>query len=89
MYTRAADSGWLKDNKPYTAELLLGHLGYGTHGKNIIETVHPFLRQHKWISRNLVLAGNFNLTNVDELFEELVSLKVRLSIEAEICVYNL
>jgi len=65
---------WLKDNLPYTGELLMGHLRYGTHGKNIIETCHPFLRQNNWISRNLVLAGNFNLTNVDEMFEELVTL---------------
>ena len=65
---------WLKDQKPYTGELLLGHLRYGTHGKNIIETVHPFLRQNNWISRNLVLAGNFNLTNVDQLFKELLDL---------------
>lgn len=68
------DPLWLKANKPYTGELLLGHLRYGTHGKNIIETVHPFLRQNNWISRNLVLAGNFNLTNVNELFNELVEL---------------
>ena len=65
---------WLKDNKPYTGELLMGHLRYGTHGDNSIETCHPFLRQNNWISRNLVLAGNFNMTNVDELFEELVQL---------------
>jgi amidophosphoribosyltransferase len=64
---------WLKENKPYTGELLLGHLRYGTHGPNTIETVHPFLRQNNWITRNLVLAGNFNLTNVDELFAELLS----------------
>lgn len=69
-----SDPIWLKENKPYTGELLLGHLRYGTHGKNIIETVHPFLRQNNWISRNLVLAGNFNMTNVDELFKELVDL---------------
>ncbi len=68
------DPVWLKENKPYTGELLLGHLRYGTHGKNIIETVHPFLRQNNWISRNLVLAGNFNLTNVEELFGELLDL---------------
>lgn len=67
------DPKWLKDNKPYTGELLLGHLRYGTHGANTIETVHPFLRQNNWISRNLVLAGNFNLTNVDEMFAELLS----------------
>ena len=68
------DPAWLKNNKPYTGELLLGHLRYGTHGKNIIESVHPFLRQNNWISRNLVIAGNFNLTNVAELFQELVEL---------------
>ncbi|MEO7174219.1 MAG: amidophosphoribosyltransferase [Saprospiraceae bacterium] len=68
------DSEWLKDHKPYTGELLLGHLRYGTHGLNTIETCHPFLRQNNWISRNLVMAGNFNLTNVDELFEELIEL---------------
>jgi amidophosphoribosyltransferase len=66
------DAHWLKENKPYTGELLLGHLRYGTHGPNTIETVHPFLRQNNWITRNLVLAGNFNLTNVDELFSELL-----------------
>ena len=69
-----ADSEWLKHNIPYTGEVLLGHLRYGTHGDNSIETVHPFLRQSNWISRNLVLAGNFNLTNVDSLFQELVEL---------------
>lgn len=69
-----ADPDWLKSNRPYTGELLLGHLRYGTHGKNTIETCHPFLRQNNWISRNLVVAGNFNLTNVDELFGELVAL---------------
>lgn len=68
------DPAWLKTNKPYTGELLLGHLRYGTHGVNTIETVHPFLRQNNWITRNLVLAGNFNLTNVDELFGELLDL---------------
>jgi amidophosphoribosyltransferase len=67
------DMEWLKKNKPYIGELLLGHLRYGTHGANNIETVHPFLRQNNWISRNLVCAGNFNLTNIDELFNELLS----------------
>ncbi len=71
---RMDDVEWLKANKPYTGELLLGHLRYGTHGDNTIETCHPFLRQNNWISRNLILAGNFNLTNVDELFEELIDL---------------
>lgn len=68
------DTVWLKENMPYMGELLLGHLRYGTHGDNTIESCHPFLRQNNWISRNLVLAGNFNLTNVDELFGELVEL---------------
>jgi amidophosphoribosyltransferase len=67
------DPVWLQSHMPYTGELLMGHLRYGTHGANTIETVHPFLRQNNWISRNLVLAGNFNLTNVEELFAELVS----------------
>ncbi len=67
------DAAWLKENKPYTGEVLLGHLRYGTHGSNTIETVHPFLRQNNWITRNLVLAGNFNMTNIDELFAELIS----------------
>lgn len=69
-----ADCTWLKENKPYVGELLLGHLRYGTHGNNTIEHVHPFHRQSNWINRNLILAGNFNLTNVDELFHELVDL---------------
>ncbi len=68
------DPAWLKENKPYMGELLLGHLRYGTHSDNSIETCHPFLRQNNWITRNLILAGNFNLTNVDELFQELLEL---------------
>ncbi|MEL6718008.1 MAG: amidophosphoribosyltransferase [Bacteroidota bacterium] len=68
------DADWLKKNKPFVGELLLGHLRYGTHGLNAKENCHPFIRKNNWISRNLILAGNFNLTNVDELFEELVSL---------------
>lgn len=68
------DPHFMKEHMPYTGELLLGHLRYGTHGDNGIETCHPFLRQNNWITRNLILAGNFNLTNVDELFDELVGL---------------
>jgi amidophosphoribosyltransferase len=68
------DPTWMKANKPYTGELLIGHLRYGTHGKNDIETCHPFLRQSNWKNRNLIVAGNFNLTNVDEMFNELVAL---------------
>jgi amidophosphoribosyltransferase len=63
---------YLKEHLPYTGELLMGHLRYGTHGANTIEQVHPFLRPNNWISRNLLLAGNFNMTNVDELFNFLV-----------------
>lgn len=65
---------WLKENVAFTGELWLGHLRYGTHGKNSLESVHPFLRQNNWRSRNLVMAGNFNMTNVDELFNILVNL---------------
>jgi amidophosphoribosyltransferase len=68
------DTAWLKSNAAYAGEVLLGHLRYGTHGDNSIELVHPFHRQNNWINRNLLLAGNFNLTNVDELFQELVEL---------------
>jgi amidophosphoribosyltransferase len=68
------DGEWLKKNVAFSGELLLGHLRYGTYGKNSIENCHPFLRQNNWKSRNLVVAGNFNLTNVDELFNQLVDL---------------
>ncbi len=68
------DPKWLKGNVPFMGELLLGHLRYGTHGSNGIQTCHPFLRRNNWITRNLILAGNFNMTNVDVLFEELVAL---------------
>ena len=68
------DERWLKRNLAFSGELWLGHLRYGTHGFNSIENVHPFLRQNNWRSRNLVMAGNFNMTNVDELFDILVNL---------------
>jgi amidophosphoribosyltransferase len=68
------DEKWLKQNVPFTGELWLGHLRYGTHGLNSIENVHPFLRQNNWRSRNLVMAGNFNMTNVDDLFDLLINL---------------
>jgi len=68
------DENWLKEKVAFTGELWLGHLRYGTHGLNSIENVHPFLRQNNWRSRNLVMAGNFNMTNVDELFNILVDL---------------
>ena len=63
---------FLKKNVGFTGELFLGHLRYGTFGRNSKESCHPFLRQNNWITRNLVVAGNFNLTNVDELFEVLL-----------------
>lgn len=68
------DVQWLKLNYPFVAETYLGHLRYGTFGSNNIDNVHPVMRQNNWKSRNLVLAGNFNLTNVDELFKTLVEL---------------
>jgi amidophosphoribosyltransferase len=68
------DAEWLKENISFTGEVLLGHLRYGTHGKNSIESCHPFLRQNNWMTRNLVIAGNFNMTNVEELLEQLYEL---------------
>jgi len=71
---KALDSFWLQNNVAFSGEILMGHLRYGTHGSNEIENCHPFLRQSNWKSRNLVMAGNFNMTNVDELFNKLVQL---------------
>jgi amidophosphoribosyltransferase len=71
---KMADAAWLKENVSFTGEVLLGHLRYGTHGKNSIENCHPFLRQNNWQTRNLVIAGNFNMTNVDELLQQLYDL---------------
>ena len=68
------NSTWMKKNLPFTGELFLGHLRYGTFGGNTIEQCHPFLRQNNWKTRNLALAGNFNMTNVDELFQQLTDL---------------
>ncbi|MEI6696178.1 MAG: amidophosphoribosyltransferase [Bacteroidota bacterium] len=68
------DVNWMKENVGFTGELFLGHLRYGTFGKNSIENIHPFVRANNWMSRNLVAAGNFNLTNMDELFNKLVRL---------------
>ncbi len=68
------DVTWLKENVPYIGEALLGHVRYGTHGKNSIESVHPFLRQNNWMHRNLIVAGNFNMTNNSELFGNLLNL---------------
>ena len=63
-----------KKNIPYIGELLLGHVRYGTFGQNSIENVHPFLRQNNWMHRNLIIAGNFNMTNTNELFDNLIKL---------------
>ena len=68
------DVNWQKEHLPYIGELFLGHVRYGTFGKNSIESVHPFLRQNNWMHRNLIVAGNFNMTNVKELFQSLVEL---------------
>ncbi|MBP5982681.1 MAG: class II glutamine amidotransferase [Fluviicola sp.] len=68
------DVAYLKKHAGFTGELFLGHLRYGTFGRNSIESCHPFLRQNNWITRNLVVAGNFNLTNVDELFSILLEI---------------
>ena len=68
------DANWLKEHISFTGEVLMGHLRYGTHGKNSIESCHPFLRQNNWMTRNLVISGNFNMTNVDELLEQLFEL---------------
>ena len=68
------DVQWLKENVSFSGELFLGHLRYGTYGGNSVEHCHPFLRQNNWMTRNLVLAGNFNMTNVDELFNQLIDL---------------
>ncbi|MCO6495451.1 MAG: amidophosphoribosyltransferase [Bacteroidetes bacterium] len=65
---------WLKTHFPYAGEVMLGHLRYGTEGGNKMENIHPFLRQNNWMSRNLMIAGNHNLTNVDELFQTLIDL---------------
>ena len=73
-HTKLGDPAWLKENLPFVGELYLGHLRYGTYGGNSIEQCHPFLRQNNWVTRNLILAGNFNMTNVDQLFNNLVDL---------------
>ena len=70
----ANDVAAQKKNIPYIGELFLGHVRYGTFGKNSVESVHPFLRQNNWMHRNLIMAGNFNMTNVKELFSNLIEL---------------
>jgi amidophosphoribosyltransferase len=72
--SQTKDADYLKKHAPYVGELYLGHLRYGTHGGNSKDLCHPFIRENNWMSRNLMLAGNFNLTNVDELFDLLIEL---------------
>ncbi|MCF6280529.1 MAG: amidophosphoribosyltransferase [Flavobacteriaceae bacterium] len=71
---RKDDVQWQKENMPYVGELFLGHVRYGTFGKNSLESVHPFLRQNNWKHKNLIVAGNFNLTNSDKIMQELIEL---------------
>ncbi len=71
---KSEDVNWQKENLPYLGELYLGHVRYGTFGKNSIESVHPFLRQSNWKHKNLIVAGNFNMTNSAELLQELIDL---------------
>ena len=68
------DVEWQEKNMPYVGNLFLGHVRYGTFGKNSIESVHPFLRQSNWKHKNLIVAGNFNMTNSNQMLEELVEL---------------
>ncbi|HMM11906.1 MAG TPA: class II glutamine amidotransferase [Bacteroidales bacterium] len=71
---RLNDIQWLKSNVQFTGELFMGHLRYGTFGGNNLQNLHPFIRHNNWMTRTLILAGNFNMTNVDELFNKLVEL---------------
>jgi len=72
--TKKNDVQWQLENMPYVGNLFLGHVRYGTFGKNSIESVHPFLRQNNWKHKNLIVAGNFNMTNSNELLQELIEL---------------
>lgn len=68
------DAKWAKDNLPFASEIYMGHLRYGTFGRNSVEFCHPVVRENNWKSRNLAVAGNFNMTNVDEIFNHLIEL---------------
>ena len=72
--TKKDDVKWQEENMPYVGNLFLGHVRYGTFGKNSIESVHPFLRQSNWKHQNLIVAGNFNMTNSKQMLEELIEL---------------
>jgi len=71
---KANDVQWQIENMPYVGNLFLGHVRYGTFGKNSIESVHPFLRQNNWKHKNLIVAGNFNMTNSNEILQELIEI---------------
>lgn len=71
---KMADAEWAKRHLPYASEVYLGHLRYGTFGRNEVKYCHPVVRKNNWKSRNLALAGNFNMTNVDEIFDQLLTL---------------
>ncbi len=71
---RINDVQWLKEYMEFTGELFLGHLRYGTFGANVVENLQPMIRFNNWMTKSLVLAGNFNMTNVDELFNLLIDL---------------
>ncbi|HRH53913.1 MAG TPA: amidophosphoribosyltransferase [Chitinophagales bacterium] len=68
------DTDWMKKNVPFTGEVLMGHLRYGTFGGNDLDSVHPFVRENNWITRNLIVAGNFNMVNNEFLFQQLLEL---------------
>jgi amidophosphoribosyltransferase len=71
---KIGDVKWQLNNAPYIGNLFLGHVRYGTFGKNSIESVHPFLRQSNWMHKSLIVAGNFNMTNSKRLFNDLVEI---------------
>jgi amidophosphoribosyltransferase len=71
---KAEDLQWQMENMPYMGNIFLGHVRYGTFGKNSIESVHPFLRQNNWKHKNLIIAGNFNMTNSNEILQELIEI---------------
>jgi len=77
------DLDWLKTNVPFIGDIYLGHLRYGTFGKNSIKQCHPFIRRNNWMHRNLITAGNFNMTNVDELFNQLVNIGQQPVVKAD------
>ncbi|MGB7843556.1 MAG: amidophosphoribosyltransferase [Salinimicrobium sp.] len=79
----AEDVSLQKRHIPYIGEVYLGHVRYGTFGKNSVEAVHPFLRQNNWMHRNLIVAGNFNMTNVHQLFNNLVELGQHPKVKAD------